>query len=112
MLARAQDKTSLLPLLAELTAQLPEGNSEQRALQDRLDDLTRRWTDLSSELQQSKTNLDSAFELACSREGSVRVLTPWVPRTLERLENVGPPPTEPEKVQELKAEIEVHVCVC
>ena len=107
MAGKAEDKEKLAALLTELTSQLPEGNKEQEELQNQLDSLNKRWKDLSSQLDQHKTNLDSALELACSHEGSLKTLTPWVPHTLERLENLGPPPPEPEKVQKLKAEIEV-----
>lgn len=107
MAGKTEDKAKLLPLLADLTSQLPEGSSEQEDLQNQLDSLTKKWTDLSDQLQQHKANLDSAFGLACSHEGSMKMLTPWVPQTLEHLENLGPPPTEPDMVQKLRAEIEV-----
>ena len=99
MEAKAVDKERLIPLQVELTSELPDGSTEREELQNRLDSLNKKWADLSNKLGQHKTELDS--------------LTPWVPQTLERLENLGPPPTEPEKVQELKVEIEVcttHLC--
>lgn len=107
MAAKAEDKDKLVPLLTELVSRLPEGNSEREELQDQLDSLNKRWSDLSNQLGQNKTLLDSALGLASAHEASMKPLTPWVPETLERLENLGPPPTEPEKVQKLKAEIEV-----
>lgn len=110
MAEKAEDKDKLAPFLADLTSTLPEGTAEQEELQNQLDDLTKRWGDLSNQLEQHKTNLDSGFGLACSHEGSMKMLTPWVPQTLERLENLGPPPAEPEKVQNLRAEIEVCMC--
>lgn len=107
MVTKSEGKDKLLPLLADLTSQLPGGNAEQEELRNQLDSLTKRWVNLSNELEQHKTKLDSAFGLACTHEGSMKMLTPWVPETLERLENLGPPPTEPEKVQQLRTEIEV-----
>ena len=107
MTAKAAQKDKLVPLLSELTAQLPEGSEERDQLQDQLDTLNKKWTDLSNQISQHKGSLDAAFELASSHEGSLGSLNPWVPDTLQHLENLGPPPTEPEKVQQLKAEIEV-----
>lgn len=112
MEAKAVNKEKLIPLQAELTSELPDGNTEREELRNRLDGLNKKWADLSNQLGQHKTKLDSAFGLACAHEGSMKSLTPWVPQTLERLENLGPPPTEPEKVQELKVEIEVCITPC
>ena len=106
---KSEDKNKLVPFLADLTSRLPEGTAEQQELQNQLDDLNKRWGDLSNQLEHCKSGLDSAFGLACSHEDAMKMLTPWVPETLERLENLGPPPTEPEKVQTLRAEIEVGV---
>ena len=107
MAAKAVDKDKLVPLLVDLTTKLPEENEERERLQNQLDTLNKKWSDLSSQLGQHQTNLDNAFDLASTREGELEKLNPWVPQTLQRLENLGPPPTEPEKVEELKAEIEV-----
>ena len=107
MAAKTQDKDKLVPLFAELTSQLPDGSELRDKLQNQLNGLNKRWGDLSNQLGQCKSQLDSAYGLASTHEGSMAALTPWVPDTLEKLENLGAPPTEPEKVQKLKAEIEV-----
>ncbi len=104
-------REGLVPLLATLTSQLPEGSSDRENLQTKLDALNKRWSDLSGQLGQHKAKLDSAFVLASRHEGSLNSLNPWVPETLERLEKLGPPPTEPENVQKLKAEIEVETYI-
>ena len=110
MAEKAKEKDGLAPLLASLTSQLPEASSERDGMQDQLDGLNKRWSDLSDQLKQCKAKLDSAHNLATGHESSLESLNPWVPETLERLENLGPPPAEPEKVQKLKAEIEVCPC--
>lgn len=108
MSSRSKDKEKLAPLLADLVSQLPEErSSEKEELQNRLGGLNKKWLDLSDRLGQHKSRLDSAFDMATTHERSMGALTPWVPETLERLENLGPPPTEPEKVQKLRVEIEV-----
>ena len=106
------EKDSLGPLLATLTSHLPTENPDREGFQDQFDELTSRWSNLSDKLGQCHANLDSALALAKTYEGATEKLLPWVPDTLGRLENLGPPPTDPEAVEKLKSEIEVSVCVC
>lgn len=112
MAAKSEEKKKLAPLLTELTSRLPEGSKEREGLQSQLDGLGERWSDLSGRLGQCQANLDSAFDMASTHESSTTALTPWVPDTLEHLQTLGPPPADPEKVQKLKAEIEVRTYVC
>ncbi len=107
MSKKAQDKEKLAALLADLTSRLPEGSEERDDLQDQLSSFNKKWSDLSHQLSQCQSSLDTALELASVHDGDMDKLTPWVPQTLEHLENSGPPPTKPEKVEELKTKIEV-----
>ena len=76
-------------------------------MKNQLDQLNSAWANLSDQLDRHRSNLDGALNLARSYEGSSRKLLPWVPNTLSHLENLGPPPSEPEAVEKLKADIEV-----
>ena len=96
------------PLFLELTCGLPSDSKEGDNLQNQLDDLNKRWMDLSRQLSLDQTSLETALELATTTEGSMKKLNPWVPQTLQHLESLGPPPAEPEKVEQLKAELEVN----
>ena len=77
-------------------------------MKNQLDQLDNAWTSLSDQLDQNHSNLDGALNLARSYEGSSQKLLPWVPNTLGHLENLGPPPSEPEAVEKLKSDIEVR----
>ena len=105
--AKGAERDALVALLAELVAQLPSESEEREVLQDQMERLNKRWTALSESLSQHESNLESAFMLAKGHEGAMAKLFPWVPTTTERLENLGPPPSEPEQVEKLKTEIEV-----
>ena len=114
--AKSAEKDALVALLAELVAQLPSESEEREGLQDQVEQLNKRWTALSECLSQHESNLEAAFMLAKGHEGAMAKLFPWVPTTTERLENLGPPPSEPEQVEKLKTEIEVIItvpmCMC
>lgn len=109
--AKSAEKEALVTLLADLVAKLPPDSKEKESLQTQVDDVTKKWSALSENLSQHESNLEAAFMLAKGREGAMAKLFPWVPGTLERLENLGPPPAEPELVEKLKAEIEVCAAV-
>ncbi len=100
-------KDGLTPLFSQLTAELPVDSDERTQLQNQLDQLNMKWSDLADQLRQHQSNLDSALPLAKSHEAAMSRLVPWVPTTLERLETVGPPPAEPNLVEQLKTEVEV-----
>ena len=104
---KSADKDMLVALLTDLVAQLPPDSEEKEQLQSQVDELNKKLTALFGQLSQHESNLESAFMLAKGHEGAMAKLFPWVPKTLERLENLGPPPAEPELVEKLKAEIEV-----
>ena len=110
--AKCAEKDQLVALLADLVAQLPPDSKEKEQLQAQVEDLNKRWSSLSEGLSHSESNLEAAFMLAKGHEGAMAKLYPWVPETLERLENLGPPPAEPELVEKLKAEIEVCILHC
>ena len=116
--AKSAEKEALVALLAELVARLPSESEERGELQDQMEQLNKRWTAISESLSQHESNLEAAFMLAKGHEGAMAKLFPWVPMTIERLDNLGPPPSEPEQVEKLKTEIEViitvhlHVYVC
>ena len=101
-------KDKLLPLFAQLTSSLPDSSKERTQLQAQLDELNTKWSNLSDQLQQHQSNLDTALPLAKSHEVAMERLIPWVPNKLERLEGMGPPPAEPNLVEQLKTEIEVQ----
>ena len=105
--SHAPEKDKLAPLLSTLTSHLPTENPDREGLQNQFDELTSRWSELTDHLGQCQSNLDSTLALAKNYEGAADKLLPWVPDTLNRLENLGPPPTEPEAVEKLKSEIEV-----
>ena len=100
-------KDGLVPLFTQLTSELPDGGEETIQLQNQLDQLNTKWSNLTDQLRQHQSNLDTALPLAKSHEDAMSRLVPWVPNTLERLENVGPPPAEPNLVEQLKTEVEV-----
>lgn len=106
--SHAPEKDKLAPLLTTLTSHLPTENPDREGLQNQFDELTSRWSDLTDHLGQCQSNLDSTLALAKNYEGAADKLLPWVPNTLNRLENLGPPPAEPEAVEKLKSEIEVR----
>ena len=106
---KSGEKDELVALLAELVAQLPTESEEREELQKQLEEVTSTWASLSEDLSQHESNLEATFMLAKGHEEAMDKLFPWVPRSLERLENLGPPPTEPDLVEELKTEIEVRV---
>ena len=110
--AKSAEKDALVALLAELVAQLPTESKEREELQDQVEQLNKRWTALSESLSQHETNLEAAFMLAKGHEGAMAKLFPWIPTTTERLENLGPPPSEPDQVEKLKTEIEVIIYSC
>ena len=110
--AKSAEKDALVALLAELVAQLPSESEEREELQEQMEQLNKRWTAISEGLSQHESNLESAFMLARGHEGAMAKLLPWVPTTTDRLENLGPPPSEPEQVEKLKTEIEVIMTVC
>ena len=101
-------KDTLLPLFSQLTSSLPESSEERTQLQAQLDELNTKWSDLSDQLQRHQSNLDTALPLAKSHEVAMEKLMPWVPNKLDRLESMGPPPAEPNLVEQLKTEIEVQ----
>ena len=105
--AKNAEKDVLVALLSELVAQLPSESEEREGLQDQVEQLNKRWTAISESLSQHESNLESAFMLAKGHKGAMAKLFPWVPTITERLENLGPPPSEPEQVEKLKTEIEV-----
>ena len=109
--AKSAEKEALVALLAELVAQLLTESEERRELQDQVEQLNKRWATISENLSQHESNLEAAFMLAKGHEGTMAKLFPWVPTTTERLENLGPPPSEPEQVEKLKTEIEVIISV-
>lgn len=109
--AKSAEKDALMALLAELVAQLPTESEERREFQDQVEQLNKRWAAISENLSQHESNLEAAFMLAKGHEGAMAKLFPWVPTTTERLENLGPPPSEPEQVEKLKTEIEVTISV-
>lgn len=109
---RSVEKETLMALLKDLVAQLPAESEEREGLQSQVDELNKRWTALSESLSQHESNLEAAFTLANDHEGAMKKLFPWVPTTTERLENLGPPPSEPEQVEKLKTEIEVVILYC
>ncbi len=100
-------KDGLVPLFTQLTSELSDGSDETTQLQNQLDQLNTKWSNLTDQLRQYQSNLDTALPLAKSHEGAMSRLVPWVPNTLERLENLGPPPAEPNLVEQLKTEVEV-----
>ena len=112
--AKSAEKDTLVALLAELVAQLPNESEEREELQGQVEQLNKRWVAISEGLSQHESNLESAFMLAKGHEGAMAKLIPWVPTTIDRLENLGPPPSEPEQVEKLKTEIEViiYVYIC
>ena len=103
------ERDSLVTLLADLVAQLPTESEERESLQSQVEELNKHWAALSESLSQHESNLEAAFMLAKGHEGAIAKLFPWIPETIERLENLGPPPSEPELVQKLKTEIEVTI---
>ena len=105
--AKSAERDALVALLAELVAQLLSESEEREELQDQMERLNKRWTALFESLSQHESDLESAFMLAKGHEGAMAKLFPWVPTTTKRLENLGPPPSEPEQVEKLKTEIEV-----
>ena len=107
LVSHTPEKDKLAPLLSTLTSHLPSENPDREGLQNQFDELTSRWSDLTDHLGQCQSNLDSTLALAKNYEGAADKLLPWVPDTLNRLENLGPPPAEPEAVEKLKSEIEV-----
>ena len=107
--AKSAEKDTLVALLAELVAQLPSESKEREELQEQVEQLNKRWVAISEGLSQYESNLESAFMLAKGHEGAMAKLLPWVPTTTDRLENLGPPPSEPEQVEKLKTEIEVII---
>ena len=109
---KSAEKDRLVTLLADLVAQLPSESEEREGLQQQVEELNKRWAALSESLSQHESNLETAFMLAKGHEGAMEKLFPWVPETVERLENLGPPPSEPELVEKLKTEIEVCTCTC
>ena len=107
--AKSAEKDTLVNLLVDLVAQLPTESEEREDLQSQVEELNKRWSALSEGLSQHESNLEAAFMLAKGHEGAMAKLLPWVPETTERLENLGPPPSEPELVEKLKTEIEVII---
>ena len=105
--SKSAEKDELVALLAELVTQLPSESDEREDLQKKLEDLNNTWSSVSADLSHHESSLEAAFMLAKGREEAMAKLFPWVSTTLERLENVGPPPSEPELVEKLKSEIEV-----
>ena len=100
-------KDDLQPLFVQLTTELPDDSDERTRLQKQLDEIDQKWTNLSDQLKQHQSNLDTALPLAKSHESTMGKLLPWVPNALERLETMGPPPAEPDVVEQLKSEVEV-----
>lgn len=100
-------KDDLQPLFVQLTSELPDSSDERTRLQNQLDEIEQKWANLSDQLKQHQSNLDIALPLAKSHESTMEKLLPWIPNTLERLETMGPPPAEPDLVQQLKSEVEV-----
>ncbi len=100
-------KDGLAPLFTELTARLPIDSEEKVQLQSQLDQLNTKWSNLTDQLREHQSNLDTALPLANSHKGAMDRLVPWVPNTLGRLETMGPPPAEPNLVEQLKTEVEV-----
>ena len=105
--SKAADKENLAKLFSELISDLPDDIPEKQSLQNSLDKLNTSLSNLSDQLARDQTSLDAALGLARSYEGAQEKLVPWVPETLDRLEKLGAPPTEPEMVEQLKADIEV-----
>jgi len=101
------DKDSLPLLFSELTSSLPSENSDCESLQSTLDSLNTGWANLTQQMGQQQTCLEMALGLANVTEGAVGKLIPWVPDTLQHLKSLGPPPAEPEQVEQQKAELEV-----
>ena len=105
---KTAEKNKLAPLFGALTSALPDENEDRERMKNQLDQLDCAWSSLSDRLDQNHSNLDRALNLARSYKGSSQKLLAWVPNTLSCLENLGPPPSEPEAVEKLKSEIEVR----
>ena len=105
--AKSSDKDSLTSLFTTLVSELPGESKERESLHQQLEELNSRWTALSDQLEQHESNLEAGHTLAKGYEGAMNKLLPWVPETLDRLENLGPPPSEPEMVEKRKNQIEV-----
>ncbi len=105
--SRAPVREDLTSLSTTLTSLLPDKNPDTEHLQGQLRDLDTKWSSLTDQLGQQQANLASAHTLATSYEGATQKLLPWVPQTLEVLANLGPPPADPQAVEERKSRIEV-----
>ena len=89
-------------------SKLPQDGQDVVKLREQYDELDSLWTGLAKALALARSKLKPAMKIAKVHEGEKEQLTKWVARTLSELTNLGPLPSEPQPVKELKQKIDVR----
>ena len=108
MEARETQKDELAEIYAALHSKLPLDGQDVVKLKEQYDELDSLWTSLAKVLAVARSKLKPAMKIAKSHEGEKEQLTKWVTKTLSELTNLGPLPSEPQPVKELKQKIDVR----
>lgn len=105
---RAAQKDELAEVYTALQSNLPSDCQDAAKLKVEFDELNSLWSSLSKHLAVARSKLKPAMKIAKFHEVEKERLTKWVQTTLSKLTNLGPLPSEPQPVQELKQQIDVR----
>ncbi len=86
---------------------LPSESDDVIVLKAKTDEVLTCWSNLSDQISLAQSNLEPSTKLAKSFENSEEKLTAFIKLALNELTGLGPIPSEPEAVQELKIRIDV-----
>ena len=83
-------------------------NAEIIVLKNQIDQIQDLWLNLSDQISCALSSLEPATKLAKTYENGKDKLMSWLKIALGELTGLGPIPSEPEAVQELKIRIDVR----
>ena len=92
----------------DIIACLPPESDDAIAIKGKMDEVLTCWTGLSDQITVAQSRLDPSTKLAKSFENGQEKLTAFIKLALNELTGLGPIPSEPEAVQELKIRIDVR----
>ena len=105
---KQSQRDELLAAYTDISSCLPPDCDDVQALKNKTDELQTCWSSLSDQLITAQSHLEPSAKLAKLYETAQEKLQAFVKLVLGELTGLGPVPSEPEAVQELKIRIDVR----
>lgn len=98
---------SIEPLLSDVVSNSSSDNPLKQQLQEKNDDIRKRWQQLSNQLEDKQEALAEALRLAERYKEDNTKVNQWMTETNAKLDTMGPPPSNPTEAEKELNKIKV-----